>query len=136
MMLDNMYNIYSQTDSPEIDMYKHFLHWLEFLESSLGRPLEGDEYIFPFVAPNGIIHPKKPMNNEHVQKYITDFAKKAGLTGQYTTHSPRRGGSQYRFMYAPIGKRWSLARIRWWGGWAIGEHVSLSHEVVIVSNVS
>lgn len=35
----------------------------------------------------------------------------------------RRGGSQYRFMYAPIGKRWSLSIIRWWGGWAAGEQV-------------
>ncbi|KAF8233405.1 hypothetical protein L208DRAFT_1048733, partial [Tricholoma matsutake] len=26
-------------------------------------------------------------------------------------------------MYAPIGKRWSLCKIRWWGGWAVGEHV-------------
>jgi hypothetical protein len=124
MIIDNRYHIYSRADLLEIDMYKHFLLWLDFLESSLSRPLEGDKYIFPFVALNGVIHPKKPMNNELVQKYITDFAKKAGLTGQYTTHSLRRGGLQYRFMFAPIGKRWSLARIRWWGGWAIGEHVS------------
>ncbi|KIJ91643.1 hypothetical protein K443DRAFT_48250, partial [Laccaria amethystina LaAM-08-1] len=24
--------------------------------------------------------------------------------------------------FAPIGQRWTLARIRWWGGWAQGEH--------------
>lgn len=27
-------------------------------------------------------------------------------------------------MYAPVGERWTLARIRWWGGWADGESVS------------
>ncbi|KAF8514171.1 hypothetical protein JB92DRAFT_2594911, partial [Gautieria morchelliformis] len=25
-------------------------------------------------------------------------------------------------MYVPVGKRWSLATIHWWGGWAEGEH--------------
>ncbi|KAF8517308.1 hypothetical protein JB92DRAFT_3305157 [Gautieria morchelliformis] len=30
-------------------------------------------------------------------------------------------------MYAPVGKHWSLATIRWWGGWAEGEH----HEMLI-----
>ncbi|KAF8815376.1 hypothetical protein BYT27DRAFT_7225429 [Phlegmacium glaucopus] len=34
-----------------------------------------------------------------------------------------QGGAQYRFMFAPIGMWWSLSQIRWWGGWAIGEHV-------------
>ena len=28
-------------------------------------------------------------------------------------------------MYAPVGKQWSLATIRWWGRWAEGEHVCL-----------
>jgi hypothetical protein len=27
-------------------------------------------------------------------------------------------------MFAPVGQRWTLACIRWWGGWAKGEHVS------------
>ncbi|KIJ24826.1 hypothetical protein M422DRAFT_80467, partial [Sphaerobolus stellatus SS14] len=25
-------------------------------------------------------------------------------------------------MEAPIGKCWSLSIVRWWGGWAQGEH--------------
>ncbi|GJJ07041.1 hypothetical protein Clacol_001239 [Clathrus columnatus] len=25
-------------------------------------------------------------------------------------------------MYAPVGKRWTLATIWWWGGWAEGKH--------------
>ena len=28
----------------------------------------------------------------------------------------------------PPIKRWTLARIRWWGGWAEGEHVS--HQIM------
>ncbi|KAK6987789.1 hypothetical protein R3P38DRAFT_2366098, partial [Favolaschia claudopus] len=26
-------------------------------------------------------------------------------------------------MFAPMGQRWSLSIIRWWGGWAVGEQV-------------
>ncbi|KAF8958352.1 hypothetical protein BDZ97DRAFT_1906545 [Flammula alnicola] len=37
-------------------------------------------------------------------------------------HIGINGGAQYRFVFAPLGQRWSLNRIRWWGGWAIGEH--------------
>ena len=59
-----------------------------------------------------------------VQNVIARFASAAGLTKAYTTHCFRWGGAQYQFMYAPIGKRWSLSKIRWWGGWAVGEHVS------------
>ncbi|KAG1723135.1 uncharacterized protein EDB91DRAFT_1087922 [Suillus paluster] len=33
----------------------------------------------------------------------------------------RRGGAQYWFMFAPVGQRWTLAKVRWWGGWADGE---------------
>ncbi|KAF8575388.1 hypothetical protein K439DRAFT_1623622 [Ramaria rubella] len=44
-------------------------------------------------------------------------------TTQFKNGWMNLGGAQYRFMYAPVGKRWSLATIRWWGGWAEGEHL-------------
>ncbi|KAG1784343.1 uncharacterized protein HD556DRAFT_1219764, partial [Suillus plorans] len=25
-------------------------------------------------------------------------------------------------MFAPVGQRWTLAKVHWWGGWAEGEH--------------
>ena len=54
------------------------------------------------------------------------MATNAGIDGaeQYMTHCFRRGGAQYCFMFAPVGQRWTLTRIQWWGGWAQGEHVS------------
>lgn len=66
------------------------------------------------------------MSSDMAQKMITKFAEAAGIpnAGNFTTHCFRRGGAQYRFMFAPIGKRWTLAKIRWWGGWADGEKVS------------
>jgi hypothetical protein len=56
---------------------------------------------------------------------ISNAATSAGLPNAalFTTHCFQRGGAQYWFMFAPIGKCWTLARIQWWGGWADGEHV-------------
>jgi len=105
-------------------MYTHLLRWLRYLESRLGRALEHDDYIFPRIAINGVIHPKEPVSYDLVQQLLRDFTQGAGLSRIYTTHCFRRGGAQYRFMYAPTGKRWSLTKIRWWGGWAVGENVS------------
>ncbi|KAF8798601.1 hypothetical protein BYT27DRAFT_7122783 [Phlegmacium glaucopus] len=118
----NTYNIYQQ-DILEIDMYTHLRKWIALLKGRLGRELEPDDYIFPHFSPNGILDPARQMTHDMVQILITRFASSAGLTKPYTTHCFRRGGAQYRFMYAPIGRRWSLCKIRWWGGWVIGEHV-------------
>lgn len=106
-----------------MDMSTHLPRWINYLERYLGRGLEPDDYIFPYIAPNGIINLKREMTHDMVQHLFNDFTVNAGLTKYYTTHCLRRGGAQYRFMFAPIGKRWSLVVIRWWGGWAIGEHV-------------
>jgi len=63
------------------------------------------------------------MSYESLQALLARFCTGAGIQTRYTTHSFQRGGAQYRFMFAPIGTRWSLNMIRWWGGWAVGEHV-------------
>ena len=120
----NTYNIYKQ-DAHAMDMYTHLLHWLEILKFELGRPLRDDNYIFPFIGNNGIINPKQAIQHQFVQNLLNEFTKATGVNKYFTTHSLRRGGAQYRLMYAPIGKRWSLSRIRWWGGWAEGESVSI-----------
>ncbi|THU92314.1 hypothetical protein K435DRAFT_862637 [Dendrothele bispora CBS 962.96] len=60
---------------------------------------------------------------ETTKKKVNKFATDAGLpgAGRYTTHCFRCGGAQYRFMFAPIGQRWTLAMVRWWGGWSPNE---------------
>ena len=119
-----VYEIYQQ-DISAADMYTHLQHWKWFLEKKLlCRSLASqDEFIFPTIGSNGVIYPNQEMSYDTAQLYINEFQEKSGLTGQFTTHSFCRGGSQYRFMYAPIGQRWTLSRIRWWGGWATkGEH--------------
>ena len=112
---------------PEIDMYTHMLDWLEFYETVLlGRPLRPEDYVFPTIGANGTsVQPNRPMSSDIAQKQIVQMAKQAGISGaeHLTTHCFRRGGAQWHFMFAPLGQRWTLERIRWWGGWAIGEHV-------------
>lgn len=105
-------------------MYDHLLRWITHLENAIGRPLRADDYVFPNISTNGIFNPSEPISYDIIQIHISHFTQEAGLTKIYTSHCFRRGGAQYRFMFAPIGKRWSLSTIRWWGGWAIGEHVS------------
>jgi hypothetical protein len=118
----NIYDIYEQ-DITEIDMSTHLPRWKALLEAGIGRELEADDFLFPYIAPNGVIHIKRAMSYSSLQVLLTKFSQGAGVEKHYTTHCFRRGGAQYRFMFAPIGKRWSLSRIRWWGGWAVGEHV-------------
>ncbi|KDR74440.1 hypothetical protein GALMADRAFT_269329 [Galerina marginata CBS 339.88] len=116
-----LYDIYQQ-EIPEMDMHTHLLRWKTFLESVLGRKLAPDDYLFPHIGVNGVIRTDRQMSYDSLQAMLSDFCKESGTERRYTTHSFRRGGAQYRFMFAPIGQRWSLNRIRWWGGWAVGEH--------------
>ena len=121
----NTYNVYKQ-DVWAMDMYTHLWVWTYTLEGELGRPLKPDDYIFPAISHNATIDPSQPITHDAVMKLLGEFTSGAGIKKHYTTHSPRRGGAQDRFMYAPLGQRWSLSRIRWWGGWAEGESVSSS----------
>ncbi|KAF8904708.1 hypothetical protein CPB84DRAFT_1677144 [Gymnopilus junonius] len=118
----NVYDIYQQ-DIDEIDMYTHFNRWRNLLEGYLGEKLSGEDSFFPHLSPNGVIRTTRAMSYDSLQTLLVRFCKSAGVDKRYTTHSFRRGGAQYRFMSAPIGKRWSLNQIRWWGGWAVGENV-------------
>lgn len=70
---------------------------------------------------NGIMQPGQPLSHDTVQKWIDEATTGAGILGCFSTHCFRRGGAQYWFMFAPVGQRWSLAMVRWWGGWADGE---------------
>lgn len=83
---------------------------------------------------NGILQPREPITHDTVQKYIHEFTFGAGIAqasvGSFSTHCFRRGGAQYYFMFAPVGKRWSLRMVRWWGGWAEGEHVR--HRIILM----
>ncbi|KAF8527497.1 hypothetical protein BU17DRAFT_81680 [Hysterangium stoloniferum] len=86
---------------------------------------EVDNYNFPAIGSNRIARIETPIPHDTIQKWLDEFVGACEINlgqGRLTTHCFRRGGAQYRFMYAHFGKRWSLAVIQWWGGWAEGEH--------------
>ncbi|KAG1767827.1 hypothetical protein EDD22DRAFT_874534 [Suillus occidentalis] len=118
------YEVYAQPKTPEICMFTHLRAWVKFLEEVLlQRPLQPEEYVFPRVGANGVVYPSDELSYDAVMKTLTWICTEAGLTARYTSHCFRRGGARYRFMFAPLGERWSLATIRWWGAWAEGESV-------------
>ncbi|KAG2103157.1 uncharacterized protein F5147DRAFT_706769, partial [Suillus discolor] len=65
---------------------------------------------------NGIMQPGQPLSHDTVQKWIDEATTGAGILGC----------AQYWFMFAPVGQRWSLAMVRWWGGWADCEQTDYS----------
>lgn len=133
-----MYEIYPQPELPVADLDSHMHNWILYLEHAYGRALLPTDYIFPSIGNNGIIQQQSSMSHDTIQKWIDEFVKGARIESseaRLTTHCFRRGGAQYRFMYAPVGRRWTLATIRWWGGWAEGEHVGISVANYILANI-
>ncbi|KIJ48394.1 hypothetical protein M422DRAFT_247732 [Sphaerobolus stellatus SS14] len=120
------YEIHPQHELPSLDMYTHMQRWLSFLDRHIYTDVkDANDFIFPSISANGLLHPGNPITSESIQKLIDEFLTGAGIDMgnlKITTHGFRRGGAQYRFIYAPIGKRWNLNSCRWWGGWAEGEH--------------
>jgi hypothetical protein len=103
-------------------MYSHMRCWQKHLEACLGRRLMDTDYLFPHILTNGLIHLDHHISHTWSQDLLSEFASGAGLTKHFSTHCFCCGGAQYRFMHAPLGQRWSLSMIRWWGAWA-GEQV-------------
>ncbi|KAJ7742394.1 hypothetical protein B0H14DRAFT_2407147, partial [Mycena olivaceomarginata] len=120
------FKIRAQPDLPACDAFNRMTRWVKYLEEDIyGRTLQPDDYIFPAIGANGIVQTGEHISHDDVQKWITEFAAGADLpraNGMFSTHCFRRGGAQYRFMFAPVGRRWTLQQVRWWGGWAEGEH--------------
>ncbi|KAK7034128.1 hypothetical protein R3P38DRAFT_3496395 [Favolaschia claudopus] len=120
------FKICAQPDLPACDSFTWMTRWVKYLEEDIyKRPLNPDDYIFPATGANGIVQTGEHISHDDVQKWITEFAAGADLprvNGTFSTHCFRRGGAQYRFMFAPVGRRWTLRQVRWWGGWAEGEH--------------
>ncbi|ORY42477.1 hypothetical protein BCR33DRAFT_718166 [Rhizoclosmatium globosum] len=60
-----------------------------------------------------------------LQKLVSGAKLLDGKRGFYSSHCFRRGGAQYRFMEAPPSKRFSLAAVKWWGGWSPHESIEV-----------
>ncbi|KIK92541.1 hypothetical protein PAXRUDRAFT_792387 [Paxillus rubicundulus Ve08.2h10] len=125
--LGNQYKIYLQLDLPLCDCFYWLLLWISFVELvHHHRPLDLDDYIFPAMGTAGIMQPHELLSHDAVQSWINEAVSGAKIAvsngGKFTTHMYRCGGAQYQYMFAPVGKRFTLAKVRWWGRWAENEH--------------
>ena len=123
-LLGNHYQLYPQPQLPASDCFLWLSVWMRWLEVyHYGRELDPGDCLFPSMGASGVVQPREPLSHDTVQKWINEATTGAGIRGSFSTHCFRRGGAQYRFMFAPVGERWTLAMVRWWGGWAENEHV-------------
>jgi hypothetical protein len=135
------YMIPQQADiEPHLDCYTHTNNWLNHLESLMGHPLHDGDFLFPAIASTGKLKIGEKISHTGFKTFMTEIIECSGVlkgrNGKFTTHCFRRGGAQYRFMWAK--RKWSLKVIKWWGGWSSGERVSfkvllrspLSHLIV------
>ncbi|KAF8325729.1 hypothetical protein F5887DRAFT_1085236 [Amanita rubescens] len=120
------YFIPQNTSEPEIDCYTHLLNWVSYQQGLIARPLGVDDLIFPAIASTGQIKFGVPTSRSGFEAIMDDIVQKSGVmqgrNGKFTTHCFRRGGAQYRFMYAP--RKWSLKAVKWWGGWSSNDNVN------------
>jgi hypothetical protein len=123
-MVGNHYQLYPQPQLLASDSFLWLSVWMRWLEVyHYGRELHPDDFVFPSMGANGVVQPREPLSHDTVQKWINEATTGTGIRGSFSTHCFRRGGAQYRFMFAPAAERWTLAKVRWWGGWAENEHV-------------
>ncbi|KAG1845207.1 hypothetical protein F4604DRAFT_1937121 [Suillus subluteus] len=123
----NWYKIYPQPDMPGCDCFFWMLLWLALLERvHYNGELKPDDFVFPAIGSNGIVHRGEHISHDAVQAWIDEATTGAGIPrgagDSFTTHTYRCGGAQWHWMFAPVGERWTLARVRWWGSWAENEN--------------
>ncbi|TEB29913.1 hypothetical protein FA13DRAFT_1568818, partial [Coprinellus micaceus] len=119
----HVYHLYKRADQPAIDAYSLIKDWISVYTEILGRPLHEGDVLFPTINASARADPNRGLNEDKVRKLVRKHAGDARLAHAdgYKSHCFRRGGAQYRFMYAALKERWTLSRIRWWGGWANSE---------------
>jgi hypothetical protein len=119
------YHIPPDPDHPEFDCHLHLGNWLDQLSILLGRALVNSDFIFPAIASTGLLKFGEATSRSGIEILLDTVVEKSGVmkqrNGKFTTHCFRRGGAQYRFIWAE--RKWSLKAVKWWGGWSSSEHV-------------
>ncbi|KAG2128935.1 uncharacterized protein EDB93DRAFT_1095770 [Suillus bovinus] len=119
----NHYKIYPRPSIPACDCFVWMLVWIKWLKLFHYRcTLQPNNFIFPAMGANGVVQPGQPISHDTVQKWINESTAGTGILDNFSTHCFHCGAVQYWFMFAPVGQWWMLAKVRWWGGWAEGEH--------------
>ncbi|KAG2353058.1 hypothetical protein BDR07DRAFT_1311197, partial [Suillus spraguei] len=76
-----------------------------------------EDYIFPAIGANGVIHCGEPISHDTVQAWIDKANMEAGIPwgagDNFMTHTYRRGGAQWCWMFAPAGQCWTCYELGW-----------------------
>ncbi|KAJ7629321.1 hypothetical protein B0H17DRAFT_1150635 [Mycena rosella] len=95
------------------------------MQSLLRRPIGGNDFVFPAIASTGQLKFGESTSRSAFETLLEEVVEKSdvmkGRNGKFTTHCFRRGGAQYRFLWAD--RKWSLKAVKWWGGWSSNENV-------------
>ena len=89
-------------------MYTELLDWKAYVETLYGRALKDGDFIFPAIAKTGYLKVGSgSVTKTFMDNLLAEMVVKCGLMedrrqGKFTTHCWRRGGAQYRFMFANV----------------------------------
>ncbi|ETN24093.1 hypothetical protein PPTG_00543 [Phytophthora nicotianae INRA-310] len=138
-------------DELAINAYRHLCNWVDYASERKGHHWRDDDYVFPALSniskkvlktndaatgceKVGVGWGKKMSEQVFINllncivrglnrdgKEIPGYVSKHWTNSWFTSHTFRRAGAQYRFMYAQPARRWSLRMIKWWAGWNVSE---------------
>lgn len=95
------------------------LDWVEWTVQHEKRPLDDDDFLFPYHTRDNLIQLKEPFSVSMVLRLINGYASDVGLLNplyaRLDTHCFRRSGALYRLIHAQ--NTWNFNVIKWWGGW-------------------
>jgi hypothetical protein len=122
------YELHPQPKEPAVCAFTSLNNWIRYIVDELGLGLSDSAFIFPMIESDGTINPGRPMSYTAVSTALKKWCEYSGLTKKlpknldvvWSTHAFRRGAAQHRFMYAT--ERWSLTRLKQWGGWSNKDH--------------
>lgn len=130
-LLGNRYQMHKPLDPHEAKVWAlpKIQRRRQFVFEKTRIPHAGNHMLLPAVQASGKLDVMTAMPSRSWVAIWEDLCERSGLnaqnpTGCFSSHSLRQGGAQWRYNYAPVGSRWGLPIIRWWGGWANGEGVS------------
>lgn len=117
-----MYELHTPTipeeacTDPLINLFR-YRGWIEKQTGQVSRP---EHYLFPGMSGENY-NVGMPMSDKKWENLFKKYTDASGLANRYKNsqfsgHSMRRGAAQWRFNLSP-NNRWSIAVIKWWGGW-------------------
>ncbi|ETP48953.1 hypothetical protein F442_05409 [Phytophthora nicotianae P10297] len=95
----------------------HLSRWFEYARTKLHHNWSEDDYAFPSLTKVSRDSRKRARGDDTT----TDARAFANVGIKWGSPMSDSSFTQYRFMFAPEKRRWSLKLVKWWAGWAPSE---------------